>query len=101
LVRADLEKHRILVQAEQNEQLPQVIGDRIQLQQVLLNLMTNAIDSMVAKDEPRLLCVKSDNHAGGGVKVSERSVSLCPSAPPLAIKAHAQSGWRLRPISST
>jgi signal transduction histidine kinase len=70
LVRADLEKHRILVQTEQNEQLPQVIGDRIQLRQVLLNLITNAIDSMVAKDEPRLLCVKSDAHAGGGVKVS-------------------------------
>jgi signal transduction histidine kinase len=68
LVRADLEKHRILVQVEQNEQLPQVVGDRIQLQQVLLNLITNAIDSMA--DEPRLLCVKSDIHAGGGVRVS-------------------------------
>jgi signal transduction histidine kinase len=70
LVRGDLQKHRILVQAEQNEQLPQVIGDRIQLQQVLLNLITNAIDSMAAKDEPRVLCVKSAVHAGGDVKVS-------------------------------
>jgi signal transduction histidine kinase len=70
LVRDDLQKHRILVRAEPNEQLPQVIGDRIQLQQVLLNLITNAIDSMAAKDEPRVLCVKSDVHAGGGVKVS-------------------------------
>src|SRR3984893_14431841 len=70
LVRGDLQKHRILVQAEPNEQLPQVRGDRIQLQQVLLNLITNAIDSMADKDEPRVLCVKSDVHAGGGVKVS-------------------------------
>jgi signal transduction histidine kinase len=60
LVRGDLQKHRVLVQAEANEQLPQVIGDRIQLQQVLLNLITNAIDSMAPKDEPRVLCVKSD-----------------------------------------
>src|SRR3981081_2345484 len=36
----DLERHRILVQAEPNTQLPPVIGDRIQLQQVLLNLIT-------------------------------------------------------------
>jgi signal transduction histidine kinase len=70
LIRGDLQRHRILVQAEPNEQLPHVIGDRIQLQQVLLNLITNAIDSMAAKDEPRVLCVKSDVHADGGVKVS-------------------------------
>jgi signal transduction histidine kinase len=70
LARGDLQKHRVLARAETNEQLPQVIGDRIQLQQVLLNLITNAIDSMAAKDEPRILCVKSDVHAGGSVKVS-------------------------------
>jgi signal transduction histidine kinase len=70
LVRGNLQKHRILVQAEPNAQAPQVIGDRLQLQQVLLNLITNAIESMAAKDEPRVLCVKSDVHAGGGVKVS-------------------------------
>jgi signal transduction histidine kinase len=70
LVRDDLQKHRILVRAEPKEQLPQVIGDRVQLQQVLLNLITNAIDSMAVKDEPRVLCVKSDVHPGGGVMVS-------------------------------
>jgi C4-dicarboxylate-specific signal transduction histidine kinase len=70
LVRGDLQKHRILVQAEPNEQPPQVIGDRIQLQQVLLNLITKAVDSMAAKDELRVLSVTSDVHAGGGVKVS-------------------------------
>jgi signal transduction histidine kinase len=40
------------------------------LQQVLLNLITNAIDSMAVKDEPRVLCVKSDVQPGGGVTVS-------------------------------
>jgi signal transduction histidine kinase len=70
LVRGELQKHRILVRIEPNKQLPQVTGDRIQLQQVFLNLITNAIDSMAAKDEPRLLCVKSDVDPDGGVKVS-------------------------------
>jgi signal transduction histidine kinase len=70
LVRGDLQKHRILVQAEPNEQLPHVIGDRIQLQQVLLNLVANAIDSMAAKDGARVLCVRPEVHDGGGVIVS-------------------------------
>jgi signal transduction histidine kinase len=70
LTRGDLQRHRILVQAEPNAQLPQVRGDRIQLQQVLVNLITNAIDSMAAKDGPRVLCVRSEVHDGGGVIVS-------------------------------
>src|SRR5712671_170562 len=70
LVHGDLQKHRILVQAEPNDQLPNVKADRIQLQQALLNLITNAIESMAATDEPRVLCVKSEVHDGCGVKVS-------------------------------
>jgi signal transduction histidine kinase len=70
LTRGDLQRHRILVQAEPNAQVPQVRGDRIQLQQVLLNLITNAIDSMAAKDGARVLCVRSEVRDGGGVIVS-------------------------------
>ena len=70
LERGDLQKHRILVQAEPNEQLPEVLGNRVQLQQVLLNLITNAIDAMAAKDEPRILCVKSEAYDGDSVMVS-------------------------------
>jgi signal transduction histidine kinase len=70
LTRGDLQRHRILVQAEPNAQVPQVRGDRIQLQQVLLNLITNAIDSMAAKDGARVLSVRSEVHDGGGVIVS-------------------------------
>lgn len=70
LTRGDLQRSRISVQTEPNAQLPQIRGDRIQLQQVLLNLITNAIDSMAAKDGARVLRVRSELHDGGGVIVS-------------------------------
>ena len=68
--RGDLQKHRILVQAEPNRQLPEVRGNRVQLQQVLLNLIMNAIDAMAAKDEPRILSVRSEAYEGDRVMVS-------------------------------
>jgi signal transduction histidine kinase len=60
MLRSDLQKHRISVQTDTNRQVPQVTGDRIQLQQVLLNLIANAIDSMAGEDERRILSVKSE-----------------------------------------
>jgi signal transduction histidine kinase len=68
----NLEKHRILVQAEPNAQAPRVIGDRIQLQQVLLNLITNAIESMAAsaRDGARVLSVRSEVDEVASVTVS-------------------------------
>ena len=67
---ADLQKHRIVVRAEPNKQLPEVRGNRVQLQQVLLNLIMNAIDAMAAKDGPRILNVKSEAQEGDRVLVS-------------------------------
>jgi signal transduction histidine kinase len=65
LLRGDLQKHRIVVQTNLSQLLPQVIGDRIQLQQVLLNLITNAIDSMVDEDRSRILSIKSEVQDSG------------------------------------
>jgi signal transduction histidine kinase len=70
LGRGDLEKHRILVQSEPDEQLPEIRGNRTQLQQVLLNLIMNAIDAMAAREEPRILRVRSEAYDGHHVKVS-------------------------------
>jgi signal transduction histidine kinase len=71
LARGNLQEHRILVQAEPNAQAPQVIGDRIQLRQVLLNLITNAIESMAAaKDGARVLSVRSEVDEGESIIVS-------------------------------
>jgi signal transduction histidine kinase len=70
LERGDLQKHRILVQAETAGHLPEVRGNRSQLQQVLINLITNAIDSMAAKEDPRMLCVKSEAYERDCVMIS-------------------------------
>ena len=70
LERSALQKHQILVQAEPTFQLPEVRGDRVQLKQVLSNLITNAIDAMANSDAPRVLSVKSEAHERDGIMVS-------------------------------
>lgn len=70
LERDDLQRHGILVQAEPNKHLPGVQGNRVQLRQVLLNLITNAIDAMADWDGPRALLVKSDADGNDGVVIS-------------------------------
>jgi len=70
LLQDDLKKHQISVAAERGARLPQVIGERIQLQQVLLNLITNAIEAMATVDGPRVLAVSCDVRDDGGVMIS-------------------------------
>jgi signal transduction histidine kinase len=70
LLRDELQLHRVSVRTEPNEPLPWVKGDHVQLQQVLVNLITNAIESMAREDGTRLLCVKSRVEDSGGVTVA-------------------------------
>ena len=46
MVRIDLQRNQIIVQTTLDEKLPLISGDRIQLQQVVLNLIMNAIEAM-------------------------------------------------------
>ncbi len=52
-------RHSISVRTELAEDLPRVIGDRVQLQQVLMNLIVNGVDAMHGVDGPRELIIKS------------------------------------------
>src|SRR4029079_516673 len=76
LARDDLHKQKILGQPAKTGQLPEVHGDRVQLQQVLLNLITNAIYAMAARDEPRVLSIRSEAAKEGGILVSVADTGL-------------------------
>ncbi|MDB5467577.1 MAG: hypothetical protein JWQ46_2339 [Phenylobacterium sp.] len=69
-LRDELRQHRISVRTESPTRALRVSGDRVQLQQVLVNLIANAIDSMASTEGLRELCVKSAAHEGGGVVIS-------------------------------
>jgi C4-dicarboxylate-specific signal transduction histidine kinase len=69
-VHDELERHRVSVQVELTDSLPWVSGDRVQLQRVLLNLTTNAIESMATTGGAQALGVTSEIDASGGVMVS-------------------------------
>jgi signal transduction histidine kinase len=70
LLQDDLKSHRILAKVERSARPLQVMGDRIQVQQVLLNLITNAIEAMATVDGPRVLAVNSSLRDDGGVMIS-------------------------------
>ena len=71
LVQGELFKRRISLETELTENLAQVMADRVQLQQVVMNLVTNAMDAMdPIADRPKLLRVKSANLDGDIVAVA-------------------------------
>jgi C4-dicarboxylate-specific signal transduction histidine kinase len=78
LLRSQITRYLISVRMELAADLPQVTGDRVQLQQVVMNLMMNSIDAMKDVDGTRELAIKS--HRTGNeqlmVCVSDSGVGL-------------------------
>jgi len=78
LMRSEAMRHSVAVRTELAAGLPQLIGDRVQLQQVLMNLMINGLDAMKDGDGTRELAIKShrvdDDHLQ--VSVSDNGVGL-------------------------
>ncbi len=70
LLRSEATRHSISVQTELASDLPQVMGDRVQLQQVLMNLLLNGIDAMKDVDTTRELIINSQPAKNEHVMVS-------------------------------
>lgn len=69
LVRVDLQNAGVRMETRLDEQLPSVMGDAVQLQQVILNLVVNAAEAMRAMP-PRDLTIRTTRDPSGKVQVS-------------------------------
>jgi signal transduction histidine kinase len=70
-------KHNVAVQTHLAEGLPRIPGDRVQLQQVLLNLILNAVEAMSGVGEgARALRISTGPEASGGVLVTAQDSGL-------------------------
>jgi PAS domain S-box-containing protein len=83
LLSTEIQRTRVTLRQEFAEELPPALGDRIQLQQVILNLVRNAVDAMsTINDRPRELLVRTEREEGNQVRLSvkDSGVGLTPQA---------------------
>jgi C4-dicarboxylate-specific signal transduction histidine kinase len=70
LLRSEAIEFAVLVRTELAADIPQVMGDRVQLQQVLMNLMMNSLDAMKDMEGRRELTIQSQRGEDGQVLIS-------------------------------
>ena len=72
-----LRSRGVVIQTQLSAALPQALGDRVQLQQVLMNLIMNGADAMSAvADRPRILHIGSQIDSTGSVLVSVKDSGI-------------------------
>jgi len=77
LVRSEVRGHNVSFQLDLGPALPAVLGDRVQLQQVLINLVMNGIEAMASvEDRPRKLVIRSRPHEDDQVLVAVEDVGI-------------------------
>lgn len=77
LSQSDAQKNGVMINADLVDDLPPVTGDRVQLQQVILNLIRNASDAMSGVDDrPRVLLVKTERETPSSVRVTVRDAGV-------------------------
>jgi C4-dicarboxylate-specific signal transduction histidine kinase len=101
LVQREVFDHGASLRTELTYALPPVLGDRVQLQQVVINLLINGVEAMASiTDRPREILIRSQQHEAGQVHVAvldsgigidsetaERNGCSAPSSPP------SRAGW--------
>jgi signal transduction histidine kinase len=77
LLNGELQRRGAIVQADLAGDLPPIAGDRVQLQQVILNLLLNAAEAMSdINDRPRQLTIRSEPDADDRVRLSVRDTGV-------------------------
>ena len=77
LSRSELERNRVITRTELADPLPPVTGDRVQLQQVILNLLRNGSDAMSSVvDRPRELLFRTEVEEGDRVRLSVQDAGI-------------------------
>jgi C4-dicarboxylate-specific signal transduction histidine kinase len=77
LLQHDALRHGVAIRLELASGLPPVRGDRIQLQQVIVNLLVNGMEAMATvRDPPRVLIVRTHSHEADGVLVAIEDVGI-------------------------
>jgi len=77
LALSDLQGNRVTLQSELADDIPSVVGDRIQLQQVILNLLRNASDAMIdVHDRSRHVLIRTEREDGDRVRLSVRDAGV-------------------------
>jgi PAS domain S-box-containing protein len=77
LLTSELQRARVVARASLADHLPPVSGDRVQLQQVILNLLLNASAAMSTVDErPRQLTIQTELEAGERVRLTVRDTGV-------------------------
>ena len=73
----ELQRNRVILRPELADGLPPVAGDRVQLQQVILNLLRNALDAMRAVDDrPRQLAIRTEQDEGDFVRLTVQDTGV-------------------------
>jgi signal transduction histidine kinase len=74
---SELQRSRVILRPEFADDLPSVTGDRVQLQQVILNLLVNASDAMSGVDDrPRQMVIRTERDEGDRVRLTVRDAGV-------------------------